>query len=220
MSASADYLELLGPHVADAATREGLAAFACLLESWSRRHNLVSFASREELVDRHIRDALAGESMLPAAPGRLLDVGSGAGFPGVPLLIARRDWQGTLLEPRRKRWTFLRHLIRELGLPAEATCARFRDFDPGPGCTFDRVVSRALSVDRGFLDWARGILGPTGRLLLWTTEAELKRFRFIPGWVVLSSPLPTLDRGRIAQLQVCSSETTNRCCRQSEGRGG
>ncbi len=205
MNPSAAYYQLLRPHVADPLACERLVVYACLIEHWSRRHNLVSFASREELVDRHIRDALAGSALLPATPGRLLDVGSGAGLPGVPLLIARSDWQGTLLEPRRKRWTFLRHLVRELALPAEAVCSRFEDFAPAGDAPFDLIVSRAVRVERGLLDWARGVLGPTGGLLLWTTEEELKRLLFIPGWVVLSSRSPTLARGRLAQLQVCST---------------
>ena len=72
---------------------ERMVIYAELLETWSARHNLVRFSDRRELVERHLLDALSGVCLL-TGEGTLLDVGSGAGLPGVPLLVARPGWRG------------------------------------------------------------------------------------------------------------------------------
>ena len=112
MSGPGSFAELLSIHVEGQAL-DRLICYAELVERWSARHNLVRYSTRQELVERHIADALAAAPRL-GAEGRLLDVGSGAGLPGVPLLAARPRWRGVLLEPRQKRWAFLRTVIREL----------------------------------------------------------------------------------------------------------
>ncbi len=199
MSGVAGYADLLAPFVSDPA-RGRLAAYAALVERWSARHNLVSFASREELVERHIVDALAAAPLLPPS-GTLLDVGSGAGLPGVPLLVVSPGWHGTLLEPRHKRWAFLKLVIRELGLAAEAECGRYQDLEPGR--RWDRIVARAVGGDGALLEWAHARLRSEGEVVLWTTEAGERRLSDHPDWRVLSSALPGLDRGRLCRLQPC-----------------
>ncbi len=199
MSATAAFSALLAPFATgDALAR--LVVYAELLERWSTRHNLVSFATRDELVRRHIADALAAAPLLSGA-GALLDVGSGAGLPGVPLLVACRGWHGTLLEPRQKRWAFLKLVIREIGLDAEAECARYEGLEPGR--RWDRITARAVGGDRALLEWAGNHLHPGGEVVLWTTEEAEKRLAPEPGWRVLSSATPGLDRGRLCRLQPC-----------------
>ena len=199
MTAEATFSALLAPHAAPAAVAR-LARYAELVERWSARHNLVSFANRRELVDRHIVDALAGAPALTGA-GRLLDVGSGAGLPGVPLLVARPGWRGTLLEPRQKRWAFLKVVIRELGLDAEAVCSRYGDVDAE--ARWDRITARAVGGHTALLDWAREHLTERGEVMLWTTDDTAIALAAEPGWRVLSSRLPGLDRGRLCRLRPC-----------------
>jgi 16S rRNA (guanine527-N7)-methyltransferase len=199
MSAVATYAELLANHAAGGAL-DRLVVYAELLERWSTRHNLVSFSSREELVDRHIADALTAAPLLPRS-GTLLDVGSGAGLPGVPLLVVSPGWRGTLLEPRQKRWAFLKLVIRELGLDAEAECGRYQTIEPGR--RWDRVTARAVGGDGALLDWARERLEAEGEVVLWTTREGENRLSVCPGWRVLSSAIPGLDRGRLCRLQPC-----------------
>ena len=200
MAGDLSFAELLRPH-ADGDDLARLVAYAELLERWSRRHNLVSFRDRSELVRRHLLDALAARELL-VGRGLLLDVGSGAGLPGVPLLASRPDWRGVLLEPRQKRWAFLRLVVRELGLDATVERLRYQEFvDTGEG--FDLITARAVGGHVELLRWARGRLAPDGQAVLWSTagdEAELQR---LPGWDVLSSPLPSLERGRLVQLRPC-----------------
>ena len=190
---------LLAPRMAEPALGL-LVRYAELLEKWSASHSLVRARSREELVTRHIFDALTAVSLLPDA-GELLDVGSGAGLPGVPILVARPRWRGTLLEPRQKRWAFLRLVIRELGLDAEAIRERYENLSPER--RWDRITARAVGNDAALLRWAAGRLRGDGEVLLWTTEDGEARLSAEPGWRVLSSPIPGLERGRLCRLQPC-----------------
>ncbi len=199
MSAAPGFAELLAPH-AGGLVLDRLIRYAELLERWSGRHNLVHFSSREELVKRHLLDALAAAPLLEGS-GRLLDVGSGAGLPGVPLLAARPAWRGVLLEPRQKRWAFLRTVVRELGLSAEVVRSRYQELSEG--LPFDRVTVRALGDHLAFLQWARGRLSAAGEVLLWTTADGVATIAAVEGWRVLSSQLPGLECGRLARLQPC-----------------
>lgn len=199
MSGEPEFAALLGGRV-EAAAVAPLARYAELVERWSARHSLVRFADRRELVERHLLDALAGSGEL-TGQGRLLDVGSGAGLPGVPLLVARPRWSGDLLEPRQKRWAFLKLVIRELELPAAALRTRFQDLPAGG--RWDCITARALGDAEALLAWAGGRLRPAGRVLLWTTEDGVAALRGLEGWRVLSSPLPGLERGRLCRLQPC-----------------
>jgi 16S rRNA (guanine(527)-N(7))-methyltransferase RsmG len=161
---------------------------------------LVHFATAEELVDRHLLDSLAAAPFLDSH-GQLLDVGSGAGLPGVPLLAMRPAWSGVLLEPRQKRWAFLKMVVRELGLSAEVVRARFQDWQPGE--RFDAVTMRAVGGLEDLVAWSRPHLTTSGRVFLWTTTDHIGALRALAGWHVLSSQLPGLACGRLVRLQQC-----------------
>ena len=178
-----------------------LASYASLVEKWRARHNLVCFHSREEFVERHVVEALAPLPYMHEN-GRLLDVGSGAGLPGIPLLCACPEWKGTLLEPRQKRWAFLKMAVRELGLEAEVVRERYSLWS---GEKVDLVTARAVGGHEALLGWARSRLTAGGAVALWVTDVEEAQFREFPGWRVLSSPLTSLDRGRLIRFQVCST---------------
>jgi 16S rRNA (guanine527-N7)-methyltransferase len=195
------YRALLVGRVDDHAV-DRLARYAELLEKWSRKHNLVRFGEPRELVDRHLLDAMEGARLLSGG-GRLVDIGSGAGLPGVPLLIARTAWSGVLLEPRQKRWAFLKLVIRELALDAEAVDARYEDLEDNVG--FDLVTSRAVGGQAAILEWARPRLHDGGQVALWTTAEGEREIAREPGWRVLSWPLVGLDRGRLVSLRKCST---------------
>ncbi len=178
-----------------------LEVYLELLERWNRTHNLVRYGSREELVRRHVLEALEGVTHLPEPPGLLVDVGSGAGLPGVPLLAARPRWRGILVEPRSKRWAFLRLVVRELGLRAEAVRCRYREL--AAGGPVDVVTARALGGYRELLEWARDRLPAEGKVLLWLGAEEAAALGELPGWRVVLSPLPGLERGVLAEIRPC-----------------
>jgi 16S rRNA (guanine527-N7)-methyltransferase len=199
VSSAGGFAGLLADHAGGTAL-ERLVRYAELVERWSEHHNLVSFSSREELVERHILDALAASKLLEGR-GHLLDVGSGAGLPGVPLLAVRPKWTGVLLEPRQKRWAFLRTVVRELGLGADVARSRYQDLGDCP--PFDLITSRAVGDHGSLLEWARGRLAEDGEVVIWTTVDGEAALEAVAGWRVLSSQLPGLDCGRLARLQPC-----------------
>lgn len=109
-------LERLAIDLPAASVRQ-LCSYLAELQKWNKRINLVSAAPLATLVESHFLDSL---TLLPLVnhcpPPGLMDIGSGAGFPGLVLKIANQDLNVTLIEPRQKRTAFLRHVIRTLGL--------------------------------------------------------------------------------------------------------
>ncbi len=200
MAAELTFRQLLEPYAAGGGL-ERLVRYAELLEEWSRVHSLVRYRDRVELVERHLVDALAARDLLEGR-GRLLDVGSGAGLPGVPLLAVAPGWQGVLLEPRQKRWAFLRLVVRELGLDAAVVAERYQEHT-GDGGLYRLITARAVGQLPALVGWARGRLVEGGRLVLWTMAGEESRLSELAGWRVLSSPLPGLVRGRLVQMVPC-----------------
>ncbi len=141
-----------------------LVRFSDVLDVWSRKVNLVSCGSARELIERHLLDSLAVAPHLPEG-GLLVDLGSGAGFPGIPLAIQRPKQAFVLVESRRKRVTFLREVRRTLELSnveivegrAEEPPARYRETAAG-------VVSRAVWSGVDFPAIAPAWLASTGRV--------------------------------------------------------
>jgi len=201
MTATAAFRDLLSDHLEGAAL-DRMVGYAELLETWSARHNLVRFADRRELVERHLLDALAGTRLL-VGEGTLLDVGSGAGLPGVPLLIARPGWTGVLLEPRKKRWAFLKRVVRELGLDARAVDLRYEQLPSEE--RFDLISARAVGGHSVLLAWAGSHLAEGGAVAFWTTVDGERELAAEADWRVLSWPLVGLDRGRLVSLRKRST---------------
>ena len=137
----------------DAAQVERLVRYRALLLDWNTRINLTSITDPAEIVTRHFLDSLTCVLALPAAwrerEVALLDVGSGAGFPGMPLAIARPKWQVTLLEATGKKVRFLEAVIAELG-PANVRALSGRAEEvahrPEYRGRFDVVTARALAA--------------------------------------------------------------------------
>jgi len=159
-----------------------LAAYLAELDRWRRRMNLTGRLSSEELAD-HALESLAGLEAI-AQGSRLVDVGSGAGFPGLPIGIVRPDVFATLAEPRAKRAAFLRHAVRKLQLPRITVFEGRIEDSPD---RYDVAVTRAVG---GFDRWlaSPSFLRKEAVLLLWTAlpPPELPRFRLeksfaIPG---------------------------------------
>jgi 16S rRNA (guanine527-N7)-methyltransferase len=149
-----------------AAVAGSLATFLAELDVWRRKVNLTGQLSPDELARHTLESVLGGDLITHRA--RVVDVGSGAGFPGLPLAISRPDLDVTLVEPRAKRCHFLRHVIRELTLVnARVLEARIQD----AGRTFDVATTRAVGA---FGEWASGaaFLGPGGRVVAWATGTE------------------------------------------------
>jgi 16S rRNA (guanine527-N7)-methyltransferase len=196
-----------GLTVADAAAAR-LAAFLNLLEQWNRVHNLTGIRDRTELIERHLAESLALEPYLRGP--RIADIGTGAGLPGLPLAIVLPAMQFTLIESRRKRVNFLRHVVLTLALD-NVTVARGRAEELSL-VPFSTVLARAVAPPAELLDVARPLIAPGGRLVLLTGASrgreivELARdFAAVPAEAPgLASAIVVLERA------PSESEGTNR----------
>ena len=144
-----------------------LSRYLAELDLWRRRTNLTGPMSAGELVP-HALESIFGEKLIPDG-ARLLDIGSGAGLPGLPLAIVRADLLVTLLEPRGKRAAFLRHAVR--AVPVRNAQVLEERVEKLSAAAYDVATVRALGGLAGKIDGAK-FLVKTGALLAWTTEPE------------------------------------------------
>lgn len=160
----------------------------------------------DDLYTRHLLDSLA---ILPyLADGPLLDVGSGAGLPGLPLAIARPGLEVTLLDSAGKKARFLRHCVRTLGLDnVEVVSARVENFQPG--VEFGTITARAFSALTAFAEAVRHLSGPKTRLLAMKGKRPGEEINDLPDWVRVDSVQPLEVPGLAAQrhLVLMSVET-------------
>jgi 16S rRNA (guanine527-N7)-methyltransferase len=149
------------------AARASLSRYLSELDLWRRRTNLTGKLSQQDLADHALESAI-GETLVPHG-ARVVDIGSGAGFPGVPLAIVRPDLLVCALEPRKKRVEFLRHIARAVPVSnLEVLEGRPSDLPPR---RFDVAVSRAVG-DLADVIGKADFLKPAGLLLAWTTDPE------------------------------------------------
>jgi 16S rRNA (guanine527-N7)-methyltransferase len=146
--------------------REDLERFAALLRKWNAVQNLVSRETVDELWPRHIEDSLQLLPLLRDTDRRIVDLGSGGGFPAIPLAIATRgsERRFTLVEPIAKKASFLRTVARELDLPITVESVRAEQVDSRE--TFDLVTSRALAALSDLVALGARFLAPRGHMLL------------------------------------------------------
>lgn len=145
-----------------AGSEEKLLAFVELLQKWNRAYNLTAVRDPEEMLVKHVLDSLA---VLPyVVHGPVLDVGTGAGLPGIPLAVAQPDMQFTLLDGNGKKARFVTHAAGALGL-ANVTAVQSRVEDYRPESGFATVLSRAFASLGDFLRLAGHAAAPGGRLL-------------------------------------------------------
>src|SRR5260370_26242138 len=119
---------------------------------------------------------------IPLKSGRLADVGSGGGFPGLPLKIIQPDLHVFLVESNIKKVTFLAEVIRELGLKDAQVLARRYEELGEEVAPLDYVCSRALGEFPDFLDWARSEQIAAKQVILWIGARDLPEIQKIGGW--------------------------------------
>ena len=140
-----------------------LLNFLELLEKWNKTYNLTAVRDPEQMVPRHLLDSL---SVLPYLHGlRVLDIGTGAGLPGIPLALARPDLEFTLLDSNAKKTRFATQALHELGLNNVAVVQeRVEKFHPAE--KFDTLIARAFASIPDMLAASRHLCAPNGRFLV------------------------------------------------------
>jgi len=137
-----------------------LLDYLALLHKWNKVYNLTAIRDQQQMVSNHLLDSLA--AMPHLWEGRWLDVGCGAGLPGLVLAVAQPGWQFTLLDSNSKKTSFVQQAIIELGLGnVSVHCARVEEWQPAE--RFDGIISRAFSDLGDFLRSTRHLLAPHGR---------------------------------------------------------
>jgi len=144
---------------------ETLSRYLDLLAKWNRTYNLTAIRERSRMITHHLHDSLAVLPWLPARDGiRVLDVGTGAGLPGIPLAVARPDSTFVLLDANHKKIAFVTQAAIELSLNnVRAVAARVEDFVGEQ--PFDVVISRAFSDLATFARLASPLVASDGVLI-------------------------------------------------------
>ena len=176
---------------------EAMLALVEELADWNTRMNLTAIKDPAEVVDKHLLDSLA---VLPHLKGlSIADIGTGAGFPGLPLAIADLDRRYTLIESTGKKAEFVRHAAAMLRLPnVEVVQGRAETLKPK--IPFDSVIARALGSLADFVRVAGHLAGRRGRLLAMKGRVPEDELKALPaGWkalVVHPIRVPGLDAER------------------------
>jgi 16S rRNA (guanine527-N7)-methyltransferase len=153
-----------------------------ILLAWNEKINLTSIRDPLEILNRHFCECMYAAATVPVEHGRLADVGSGAGFPGLPLKIIRPELQVFLIESNVKKATFLAEVIRDLGLAgARVLVSRYEELaeEVAP---LDFVCSRALGEFAPFLEWAHSEMVAAKQVILWIGARDLPGIKRIQTW--------------------------------------
>ena len=166
----------------DEATAQRLLRVLDELLKWNRAYNLTAITQPREMLTHHLLDSLSVQRFL--AGRRVIDVGTGAGFPGLPLAIVDPQRHFTLLDSNGKKVRFVAHVVRALGLAnVDAVHSRAEAFVPPQ--PFDTVVARAFAPLPTLVEWVAPLCSPHTRVLAMKGRAlEQERAGLPPGWVI------------------------------------
>jgi 16S rRNA (guanine527-N7)-methyltransferase len=163
--------------------------YMSLLFTWNEKINLTAIRDPLEILNRHFCEGMYAASTVPVEDGRLADVGSGAGFPGLPLKIIRPELDVILIEANIKKATFLAEVIRDLGLrDARVLVSRYEELGEEVA-PLDFVCSRALGEFAPFLEWAHLESVAAKQVILWIGARDLSEIQKIQSWV-WREPIP------------------------------
>lgn len=185
------------PALSDEAIAQALAAFSIavppafaesirkytdLLLLWNHKVNLTSITDPREVLARHFGESLFAASAVPISAGRLADVGSGAGFPGLALKLLVPDLEVFLIESVMKKAAFLLEVVRQLDLTGvKVVVSRYEDLRDTLA-PLDFICARALGDYGQLLEWARYNLNVSGKVVLWLGADEARRIATLPAW--------------------------------------
>ncbi|MEY4932918.1 MAG: hypothetical protein RLZZ403_1238 [Pseudomonadota bacterium] len=175
------------------------------LDDWNQRMNLTAIRDRDQQIAKHLLDSLSIHAFLRGK--RIADIGTGAGFPGLPLALVNPDREFTLLDSTAKKLRFVEHAAARMGL-ANVTTAHARAEVFKPKERFDCVLARAVGPIETFVHWCGPLVIGGGRLLAMKGRFPEAEIAAIPtGWKVAAVhrlTVPTLDEERHL-VEICRS---------------
>lgn len=194
----------LGMTLPEGAVR-GLLAYLDLLSKWNRTYNLTAIREPARMVSHHLIDSL---SVLPHLPqGRLADVGSGGGLPGIPIAIAQPERRVVLNDSNQKKGAFMKQAVIELGLAnVEVQVGRAQDWHPET--LFDGVISRAFAELGDFVAACRHLVKPGGFLAAMKGVYPIEELARLPAGVrcTQSVKLRVPQLGAERHLVLCAAD--------------
>jgi len=156
--------------------------YMSILHRWNEKLNLTAIRDPLEILHRHFCESMFAAVAVPINSGRIADVGSGAGFPGIPMKILRPELELFLVESNIKKGTFLAEVLRELELTnSRVLISRYEELfeELSP---LDYVCCRALGEFGAFLGWAACDRLEAQRVLLWIGGRDLQEVLRSPNW--------------------------------------
>lgn len=178
-------IEQLGICVSSEA-EEKLLCYLALLDKWNKVYNLTAIRDPQQMVSNHLLDSLA---VLPYLwEGRWLDVGCGAGLPGMVMAIVCPKWEITMLDSNSKKTSFVQQAIIELAVPnARVHCTRIEDWQPKE--KYGGIISRAFTELGDFLSITEHLMADGGR---WAAMKGLPERELvgIPDWCQIERIIP------------------------------
>jgi 16S rRNA (guanine527-N7)-methyltransferase len=137
-----------------------------ILLHWSQKQNLISRDDTTYIVERHfLPSAFLAKKIYRQTNLEMLDVGSGAGFPGIVVAILKPDIKLTLIDSSRKKHLFLTEICEVLGINAEIICERMDSFVPVKEKSFDYIISRAVTSLKNLWCWSNSLLIDKGKMI-------------------------------------------------------
>ncbi len=175
------------------------------LDIWNERMNLTAIRERPQQITKHLLDSLSAYSHLHGT--RIADIGTGAGFPGLPLAIVAPHMHFTLLDSTAKKLRFIDHVVELLGLTnVETVHTRAESYRPKE--RFDSIISRAVGPVETFVKWTGHLCAGGGRLLAMKGRYPTDELTKLPsGWklaAVHRLTVPGLDEERHL-VEICHS---------------
>jgi 16S rRNA (guanine527-N7)-methyltransferase len=165
----------------DFGVSDQIRTYVALLLKWNSTISLTAITDPIEICKLHFGESVFATSAVPVREGRLADLGSGAGFPGLPLKIASPEIELTLIESNGRKAAFLSEVVRSLELEG-VEVFRGRVEDHAPDRPYEWIVARALGQHDDLLKWATENLAPSGRVVLWLGEDDATAISQAPNW--------------------------------------
>jgi 16S rRNA (guanine527-N7)-methyltransferase len=202
--------------VPSAAELNSIRRYVDLLLEWNLKISLTGLSDPAEIVSRHFGESWYLNKFVDLKAGRLADIGSGAGFPGLALKLLRPGLEIILIEQNKKKSAFLAEITRALSLTSVSIVSDGYEDWAVPMASLDFVTARALGQYPRLLKWAARILKPTGRIILLLGDEESNHLQAKPGW---SWRLPERVPGSLRRQILVGSPVTPNVADLLRGQG-